>query len=78
MRRAIGISSLWPIIGAYAFGLVWVAIYLGIARAAIARPRRHGGGGAKDVFKRMDGALERTNARVGKLRWGRAASTTLP
>ena len=55
-----------------------MAIYLGIARAAIARPRRHGGGGAKDVFKRMDGALERTNARVGKLRWGRAASTTLP
>lgn len=57
-----------------ALSLIPVVVCLMIARYALVRSRRRGGGGAKTAFQRADRLLERANRRVGSVRWGREES----
>ena len=72
--RMFGTGS-WIIWGGFAVGLALTMVYMAIARAFIVRSGRRGSGGIKATFRRVDGALEKVNRKVGRRRWGRAAAS---
>lgn len=61
---------------AHVCSLGLVLSFIAIARSRIVRPGRRSSGGAKSIFRRLDGAMERINSKFGRVRWG--ATATLP
>ena len=65
----------WIVWGGFAVGLALTMVYLAVARAFIVRSGRRASGGIKAGFRRIDGALEKANRKVGRRRWGRATAS---
>jgi ABC-type transport system involved in multi-copper enzyme maturation permease subunit len=61
----------WIVLVGYLVSLGVTVGYLAIARVFIARAGRRSSGGIKASFRKVDGALEKMNRKVGKRRWGR-------